>query len=93
MFEWDLQKAISNFEKHGVSFEEAATVFADENGLDIEDIVHSKVEPRHKRLGQSVSERILLVVYTTRGSHESQEKIRIISARQASKKERQTYFG
>jgi len=41
MFSWDPQKAISNFEKHGVSFEEAATVFADPEGLDWEDMVHS----------------------------------------------------
>ena len=50
MFEWDPQKAISNYEKHGVSFEEAATVFADGEALDWEDLYHSSLEKRFKRL-------------------------------------------
>jgi uncharacterized DUF497 family protein len=52
MISWDANKAIRNFEKHGVSFEEGATVFADENSLDWEDVAHSIVENRYKRLGQ-----------------------------------------
>jgi uncharacterized protein len=64
VFSWDVAKAIANFEKHGVSFEEAATVFGDANGLDWDDPVHSSQERRLKRLGQSVSDRLLLVVYT-----------------------------
>ena len=90
MFHWDIAKAIANFEKHGVPFEEAATVLGDSNGLDWEDVEHSHQEPRFKRLGLSVNRRLLLVVYTIRREHEK-ETIRIISARQASRKERQAY--
>ena len=93
MFIWDPQKAIINFEKHGVSFEEAATSFADEDGLDWEDPNHSQKEPRRKRLGKSVGGRILLTVYTIRESKSGKEKIRIISSRQANRKERQAYAG
>ena len=91
MFTWDIAKAIANFEKHGVSFEEAATVFEDANGLDWDDLTHSHQEPLFKRLGQSVIGSILLVVYTKRRSEHGKESIRIISARQASRKERQAY--
>ena len=91
MFAWDPQKAIVNFEKHGVSFEEAATVFADANGLDWEDFAHSAGEPRYKRLGMSIGSDILIVVYTVRRSRDGKETIRIISARRASRKERKAY--
>lgn len=91
MFTWDVAKAIVNFEKHGVSFEEAATVFGDANGLDWDDPAHSDQEHRFKRLGQSVSERLLLVVYTVRGVKYEKETFRIISARPASRRERQAY--
>jgi uncharacterized DUF497 family protein len=90
VFDWDIAKAIANFEKHRVPFEEAATVFGDSNALDWEDIAHSHHEPRFKRLGLSVNRRVLLVVYTIRREHEK-ETIRIISARQASRRERQAY--
>lgn len=89
-FSWDVGKALSNNEKHGVSFEEAATIFADADGLDWQDLTHSHDETRFKRLGVSVSGRVLLVVYARRSTH-AQETIRIISARQASRKERQAY--
>lgn len=91
MFTWDVKKAIANFEKHDVPFEEAVTVFGDPDGLDWEDLAHSQSEPRSKRLGKSITGRILLVVYTIRRTHDEKETIRIISARQASRKERQTY--
>ena len=90
MFAWDISKSIANFEKHGVPFEEAATVFGDANGLDWDDVAHSHQEWRFKRLGLSVSKRLLLVVYTIRRT-EHEEKFRIISARQASRRERQAY--
>jgi uncharacterized DUF497 family protein len=93
MFIWNTQKAISNFEKHGISFEEAALIFADPEALDWDDPVHSELEPRLKRLGQSAGGRILLVVYTIRESRDGKEKIRIISARQANRKERKAYAG
>jgi uncharacterized DUF497 family protein len=91
VFTWDIPKAIANFEKHGVPFEEAATVFGDANGLDWEDRTHSQQELRFKRLGVSVSNRVLLVVYTKRRREHEKEAIRIISARQANRKERQAY--
>ena len=74
-----------------MSFEEAATVFGDANGLDWDDPAHSSPEQRFKRLGQSVSERLLLVVYTVRKVEYEKETFRIISARLASRRERQAY--
>jgi uncharacterized DUF497 family protein len=93
LFSWDIGKAQANYEKHGVAFEEAATVFADPDGLDWEDREHSREETRYKRLGRSVSGRILLVVYTVRRMPHVKETIRVISARQASRKERKAYAG
>jgi len=91
MFIWDPVKAISNPDKHGVGFEEVASIFTDEQGLDWEDINHSHVERRRKRLGKSVERRILLTVYTWRKTKNGTSKIRIISARQANRKERKAY--
>lgn len=91
MFIWDPNKAISNFEKHEVSFEEAATVFADESCLDWVDKNHSVTEVRRKRLGISVSLRIVILIYTMRTDQSGKEKIRIISARAANQKERSAY--
>jgi uncharacterized DUF497 family protein len=93
MFAWDVRKARVNHEKHGVAFEEAATVFADPEGLDWEDPGHSRDERRFKRLGRSVAGRILLTVYTVRRTPHGKETIRLISARQASRKERKAYAG
>ena len=59
MFEWDVQKAIANFEKHEVSFEEATTVFADPDGLDWEDSDHSQHEQRPQRIALSIAGRIM----------------------------------
>ena len=94
MFSWDTQKAITNYEKHGIPFEEAVTVFSDSEGLNWKDLTHSEKEERFKRIGKSVQKNILMVVYTVRKiKHGKQEKetIRIISARQASRKERKAY--
>ena len=93
VFAWDIAKALVNFEKHGVSFEEAATAFADLDGLDWDDSEHSSDEARRKRLGVSVTGRVLLIVYTIRRSRDDKETTRIISARQASRKERAAYAG
>lgn len=87
MFSWDASKAARNSEKHRVSFEEAATVFADGDALDWPDLSHSGVEARSKRLGKSLSGRVLLVVYTIRRLKDGKE------ARQASRKERKAYAG
>jgi uncharacterized protein len=91
VFTWDTAKAVQNFEKHGVSFEEAVTVFADPEALDWADALHSELEPRSKRLGISLEGRVLLVVYTLRRTNHGKETVRIISARQASRRERKAY--
>ena len=83
----------SNLKKHKVSFAEAATVFADPEGLDWDDFEHSLSEWRSSRLGFSAMGRILLVIYTIRELKYGKETIRIISARQATRKERQAYAG
>ena len=90
MFDWDARKAQSNWHKHGVSFQEAATAFLDPEGLDGEDLEHSESEPRRLRLAKSGSGRVLLIAHTVR-SHENEETTRIISARRASRKQRETY--
>ena len=93
MFSWDARKALSNLKKHGVSFEEAATVFSDPEALDWEDPEHSEFEWRSRRLGASIAGRVLVVAYTPRRLKDGKEIIRIISARQATRKERQAYVG
>jgi len=90
MFEWDTRKAVANRAKHGVSFEEAATVFADPDALDGPDLRHSESESRSLRLGRAATGRVLMVAYTARRRDDG-ENIRIISARQASRVERTAY--
>ncbi len=86
IFEWDPPKAISNLEKHGVSFDEACTVFKDPLSFTIDDPLHSSDEERFVIIGMSYKVRILVVVHTEKGNN-----IRIISARKATKKERNYY--
>jgi uncharacterized protein len=90
-FSWDASKALGDIRKHGVSFEEAATVFSDLEGLDWDDFEHSPSEPLSIRLGFSIGGRILFVVYTIRKLKNDKETIRIISAHQATRKEREAY--
>ena len=86
-FHWDPTKARANLTKHGVSFEEAATVFGDPLSLTIVDPEHSTpVEARFLILGQSASERLLVVAHTETG-----DDIRLISARLATRRERRDY--
>lgn len=85
-FEWDPKKAESNFKKHGVSFVEASTVFADPFACLEDDPDHSETEARVLILGASMRFRLLVVVFTERD-----ERIRIISARCATKYERKQY--
>jgi uncharacterized DUF497 family protein len=85
-FEWDVEKAKSNLQRHGVAFEEAATVFFDSLSTTIPDPLHSGEENRFVITGLSQQQRHLVVVHTDRG-----EKIRIISARQATPSERKKY--
>ena len=90
MFEWDTRKAAANRTKHGVSFQEAATVFGDHDALDGPDLRHSVAESRSLRLGRAPTGRLLVVAYTVRRRDDG-ESIRIISARRASRKERAVY--
>jgi uncharacterized protein len=93
VFSGDARKALGNIAKQGVFFEEAAAVFSDPEGLDWDDFEHSPSEACSIRLGFSVSGRILFVVYTIGRLKNEKEAIRIISARQATRKERQAYAG
>ena len=92
MFIWDIPKAKANVEKHGVPFEEAATVFCDANGLDWYEVAEGSYERRFKRLGLSVNKWLVLVVYTIRRMEHEQETVRIISARHASEREGRAYL-
>lgn len=85
-FEWDSNKAESNIIKHKVSFEEASTIFADNYSITIDDPIHSLSEKRFITIGLSANHRVLVVIHTKRA-----KKIRIISARKASTKEKQQY--
>lgn len=87
-FEWDPYKADSNLEKHRIPFDEAATAFGDPLSLTIADPDHSEDEERFVLLGQSFLGRLVVVVHTDRG-----ERIRIISARIATRNERRSYEG
>ncbi|MFH2093212.1 MAG: BrnT family toxin [Pseudomonadota bacterium] len=86
IFEWDPKKAISNLKKHGVSFEEASTAFKDPLSLTIEDPLHSDDENRLVLIGVAYNNKTLVVVHAER-----KNCIRIISARKATKKERECY--
>jgi len=90
VFEWDPRKARANADKHGVSFDDAVTVFLDTDALDGPDLHHSAKEPRFRRIGQAADGRVLMVAYTLRRTLHD-ETIRIISARRASRRERSTY--
>ena len=85
-FEWDDQKAASNLHKHGVSFDEAVSVFADGLALTFADTDHFESEDRSRTCGRSNKGRLLVVVHTER--HNS---VRIISARKANRYEKNIY--
>jgi uncharacterized DUF497 family protein len=87
-FEWDERKAVTNFKKHGVSFEEARSVFVDERAKLINDPDHSDDEDRFVILGLSGALRLLLVCHCYRSDG---NVIRIISARKASTTESKAY--
>lgn len=85
-FEWDDKKATTNLKKHGISFEEASTVFGDWLSITIEDPLHSEHEERFILIGKSELLNTLVVVHV-----EKSEAIRIISARSATKNEQKLY--
>lgn len=85
-FEWDPRKAESNVRKHRVSFDEAATAFADPLSITVGDPDHSEDEQRFLLLGVSHAGRLLVIAHAER-----LETVRLISARLANRHERQTY--
>jgi uncharacterized DUF497 family protein len=85
-FEWDAQKAANNLLKHGVSFDEAVSVFGDAMALTFTDTDHSENEDRSRTYGISNKERLLVIVHTER-----RNGIRIISARKATRYEKDIY--
>ena len=85
-FEWDAPKSTANLRKHGVSFEDAASVFGDPLALTFADPDHSIREARFVTIGQSYRDLLLVVAHVERG-----QAIRIISARKTTKHERTIY--
>ena len=85
-FEWDPAKAELNLKEHGISFDEGTTVFRDTLSITISDPDHSDSEDRFIDIGMSHRMQLLVVSYTER-----KDKIRIISARRATKAERKNY--
>ncbi|MCA2621906.1 MULTISPECIES: BrnT family toxin [unclassified Microcystis] len=85
-FDWDKNKAARNLSKHGVSFEEAKTVFDDPLYVDFYDPDHSESEERYLIVGESDRGRLLIVSYTER-----EDSVRLISAREVTRTEREAY--
>jgi uncharacterized DUF497 family protein len=85
-FEWDPRKAEANLRKHGISFSEAATVFGDHLSETAFDPAHSSEEDRFLTVGRSIRRRLLIVAHVERG-----DRIRIISARELTRSERDAY--
>ena len=85
-FEWDEHKAVANLQKHGVDFADAVAVFEDEVALTMPDLLTAVDEQRYLTMGRDMLGRVLVVAYTWRGS-----RIRIFSARRASRSERLRY--
>jgi uncharacterized protein len=86
VFEWDAKKAASNLRKHGISFKEALTAFADPLGVIHDDPDHSENEHRELLVGRSSSDRLLIVSFT-----ELPKSVRIISARRVTRRERRDH--
>ena len=85
-FTWDANKAASNLEKHGVSFEEASTAFGDPLSITVDDPNHSEDETRFVLVGLTFEGKLVIVVHV-----ELEDSIRIISAREATRRERNDY--
>ncbi|MGH9445629.1 MAG: BrnT family toxin [Terriglobia bacterium] len=86
VYEWDAAKATSNLRKHAVSFAEASSVFLDQTALTFDDPDHSDEEKREITIGVSARRRVVFVAHCARG-----DRIRIISARRATRRERSQY--
>ena len=90
-FEWDTKKDLANFRNHEVAFDEAKTVFCDENAIEFYDEDHSLKEVRFLMIGLSSKLRILLLSYTVMEGKD-EDIIRIISSRKATKNEQKIYI-
>ena len=90
-FEWDPGKALSNLRKHGVSFDQAATVFLDALALTVYDDASSQDEERWFTLGFDTRGRLLAVAHTFREAEPGRIRVRIISAREGTRRERRYY--
>jgi len=90
-FEWDRKKDIANFRNHGIAFDEAKTVFYDENAIEFYDQDHSLREDRYLMIGLSSKLRILPVSYTVSGGKD-EDVIRIITSRKPTRNEQEIYF-
>lgn len=88
IFEWDENKALANIKKHGVSFEEARAVFYDDYAVLFDDPDHSEAEDRFLIIGMSSEKGVCIVIHCYRSED---ERIRIISARKATRTERSIY--
>lgn len=89
--EWDAGKAETNAAKHGVTFERAATVFRDRLALTVYDAAHSESEERWFTLGLDASGKLLAVAHTFQTTSPNRARVRLISAREATKRERRFY--
>ena len=90
-FEWDPRKARQNLKRHGVTFERAATIFLDRSALSQFDGPHSEAEERWVTLGLDQTGLLLVVCHTFRGDTELSARVRLISARKATKREEAEY--
>ena len=90
-FEWDPAKAEENTAKHGVAFELAASVFRDPLTLTVYDDEHSEAEERWATLGRTENGRLLVVIHTFEETGAASATVRIISAREATRRERENY--
>ncbi len=91
IFVWDVVKARANLQKHGVSFEEAQSVFRDPLAVVVDDPQHSQQEPREIVIGHSSHGRLLFVCFVEHGDGEHRGNVRLISAREATRQERKKY--
>lgn len=92
-FEWDANKAKSNVFKHHISFEDSTSVFRDEHMISMFDEEHNENEDRWVTIGMDINTKTLVVIHTYIFIDNENCNIRIISARKATKKEQQIYFG
>ncbi|RPH93543.1 BrnT family toxin [candidate division KSB1 bacterium] len=91
LFEWNPVKAKQNIEKHGVSFERAGTILKDPYALSLFDKAHNQAEDRWITIGKDSTEIVLVVSHTYQNVNQSTVRIRIISARKATKREQTQY--